>query len=358
MTLNLNDREWKAFYLTGKDMFYIKKCSTMKTTGVDGTDGVFDVVGATSKNNGNVFFANEKYKGKLVGKNTICLIKTGQGSVGDAIYKGNDFIPSNNVAIIKKDNLNKYIGLFIVTLINKGSNRYSYGYIRNEKRISREKIMLPINDDGNPDWKFMEKYSKAIQENKTKEFEEYARAKLKNLEHKDIGCLNSKDWKEFFLKDLFPTIQRGKRLIKNNQLKGSKPYISSTASNNGVDNFISNDKDTRLFNNCLTIANSGSVGSSFYQPYEFIASDHITHLKNISMNRFVYLFIAAQTNGLSEKYNFNREINDTRISREKVMLPVSNDGKPDYEYMEQYMKNLEYKKIKLRGLSGVIVNEY
>lgn len=60
------------------------------------------------------------------------------------------------------------------------------------------------------------------------------------------------------------------------------------------------------------------------------------------MNKYIYLFISTLTNRFSEKYNFNREINDTRISREKIMLPIK-DGKPDYEYMEQYMKNMTYK---------------
>ena len=64
------------------------------------------------------------------------------------------------------------------------------------------------------------------------------------------------------------------------------------------------------------------------------------------MSKFVYLFISTLTNGLSKKYNFNREINDKRISREKILLPVNDQEQPDYEYMEQYMKNLMYKKIK------------
>lgn len=166
------------------------------------------------------------------------------------------------------------------------------------------------------------------------------------IECKKIVGLENKDWQEFFLKDIFPDVQRGKRLTKANQVQGVKPYVSSTASNNGVDNFIGNEKGVRCFSDCLTIANSGSVGASFYHPYEFVASDHVTHLKNNHFNSFIYLFIATQTARLSEKYNFNREINDKRISRDKIMLPITDKGQPDYEYMEQYMKNLEHQKRK------------
>ncbi|MCX6061445.1 MAG: restriction endonuclease subunit S [Campylobacterales bacterium] len=142
-------------------------------------------------------------------------------------------------------------------------------------------------------------------------------------------------------------MQRGKRLTKDNQQDGLKSYVSSTASNNGVDNFISNDSSVRTFSNCLSIANSGSVGASFYHSYEFVASDHITHLKCNDMNMFAYLFIATLTSRFSEKYNFSREINDKRISREKILLPMNEKSEPDYEFMEQYIKNLEYKKINL-----------
>lgn len=133
-------------------------------------------------------------------------------------------------------------------------------------------------------------------------------------------------------------------MIKDNQINGDVPYVSSSSLNNGVDNFISNDKNVRKFSNCLSLANSGSVGSCFYEPFEFVASDHITHLKNIDFTPYQYLFISTMLNRLSEKYNFNREINDARIFREKVLLPIDENGNPDYSFMENYIKSIMVKK--------------
>ena len=127
-------------------------------------------------------------------------------------------------------------------------------------------------------------------------------------------------------------------------------YVSSSATNNGVDNFIGNKKGVRIFNNCLTLANSGSVGTTFYHPYSFVASDHVTKLKNVAFNKYIYLFVATVANRLAEKYSFNREINDKRLEREIVMLPVDDNNQPDFIFMEEYMKSvekrllLEYKK--------------
>lgn len=153
--------------------------------------------------------------------------------------------------------------------------------------------------------------------------------------------LNDREWRPFFLTELFPQIQRGKRLKTENHVPGKTPYVSSSALNNGVDNFISNTEKVRIFSDCISLANSGSVGSSFYEPFPFVASDHITHLKNEKYNKYHYLFIASILNRLSQKYNFNREINDNRISREKIMLPVDVAGNLDLDFMEQYIKERE-----------------
>ena len=34
-----------------------------------------------------------------------------------------------------------------------------------------------------------------------------------------------------------------------------------------------------------------------------------------------------------------------RLSKTKIMLPVNEKKEPDFEYMEQYIKNITYKKI-------------
>src|SRR5690625_143910 len=98
------------------------------------------------------------------------------------------------------------------------------------------------------------------------------------------NMIENVSWGEVKIGDLM-VFQRGKRLIKKNQIKGNVPYISSTALSNGVDNFIGNKINVRVFEDCLTVANSGSVGEVFYHPYKFIASDHVTHLKNKKFNK-------------------------------------------------------------------------
>ena len=153
--------------------------------------------------------------------------------------------------------------------------------------------------------------------------------------------LTDREWKEFVFSDIFTQIQRGKRLKKDDHTEGNMPYVSSTASNNGIDGFIGNKERVRTFENCISLANSGSVGSAFLQEFEFIASDHITMLKKEGVDKYVYLFMLPIISRLSEKYSFNREINDKRISREQLLLPIQTNGEPDWTFMSDFMKRIE-----------------
>ena len=153
--------------------------------------------------------------------------------------------------------------------------------------------------------------------------------------------LTDREWKEFYFSDIFTSIRRGKRLKKDNHLQGEVPYVSSTAGNNGVDGFVGNTEGVRIFRDCISLANSGSVGSAFFQLYDFVASDHVTSLKKEGLNRYAYLFLLPIISRLSEKYSFNREINDARISRERLLLPVQSDGAPDWAFMSAFMQRVE-----------------
>lgn len=155
------------------------------------------------------------------------------------------------------------------------------------------------------------------------------------------GKLLRSQWKPFSFTEVFTEIQRGKRLKKADHTEGTVPYVSSTALNNGVDGFVGNEGSVRKFEDCITIANSGSVGSAFFHQYEFVASDHVTQLKRKGLDKYAYLFMVPIINRLSEKYSFNREINDERIKREKILLPINDKGEIDFDFMSSFMQEVE-----------------
>jgi len=60
----------------------------------------------------------------------------------------------------------------------------------------------------------------------------------------------------------------------------------------------------------------------------------------------LYLFLAAMLEKQKSNFNSNREINDVRIRKLQIMLPVTDNDKPDYKYMEQYSKDTMLNKYK------------
>lgn len=46
--------------------------------------------------------------------------------------------------------------------------------------------------------------------------------------------LNTVEWGEFVLGEIFTTIKRGKRLIERDRIKGNIPYYSASKENNGL----------------------------------------------------------------------------------------------------------------------------
>jgi hypothetical protein len=147
-------------------------------------------------------------------------------------------------------------------------------------------------------------------------------------------------WKEFDFNKVF-SITRGKRLTTANQISGDIAYISSTKTNNGIDNYVVPPKKHLIFNNAITLNNSGSIGYCFYHSYNFIASDHCTILdikdKNIKLNITLFLFLKPVIEVMKQKYGFAREMSNDRLKKEKILLPAK-DNLPDWEYMRNYIK--------------------
>lgn len=335
-SFNLERRNWREFFF--EDVLSID--SGKRLTKADMQEGVRPFVGASDSNNGITFFTssvNESLDSNVLGVNY-------NGSVGFSFYHPYEALFSDDVKRVKwldtKQN-NRYTLLFLACIIHQQKNKYAYGYKFNGQRMKRQKILLPVDSLGLPDWDFMEAYMRRQEQLILKPTIEKLCKQLIINELLGGGNSLGTKWKAFYFTEVFTTIQRGKRLKKADHVEGLTPYVSSTAINNGVDGFIGNSDSVRKFNDCLTLANSGSVGYSFFHQYEFVASDHVTQLKREGLDKYAYLFMIPIINRLSEKYSFNREINDERIKRERILLPVNENGDIDFVFMSSFMKQVE-----------------
>lgn len=153
--------------------------------------------------------------------------------------------------------------------------------------------------------------------------------------------LTEKIWRPFFIEDIFDILP-GKRLTKSEMIAGDTPFIGASDSYNGVTAFVGNENYS-ADEDFLSVSYNGSVCQCFYQPYRCLCSDDVKrfHLKNRAGNKYIYLFLADCIRQQKDKYNYGYKFNESRMRRQKIMLPVNDDGEPDFEYMEAYVKNLE-----------------
>jgi type I restriction-modification system DNA methylase subunit len=162
-----------------------------------------------------------------------------------------------------------------------------------------------------------------------------------------IAKLEEKEWRAFPIDSIFK-IESGCDIYDKERIEGKIPYITSSAENNGIKYFVSNMNST-YESNVIAVNRNGSVGYAFYHKYSALFSNDCRKLKMLNCprdNEAVSLFMATQIMQQKEKYNYSLKMGTNRLSRQKIMLPIDDDGNPDYLYMEQYIKNIFYKKAK------------
>lgn len=268
---------------------------------------------------------------------------------GSTFYQQMDFLgrggAGSSILMLRSDKLDLYRGLFMSRAIQQTCSKYTYGHMGNKDSIKRERVMLPVDDAGEPDYEYMAEYTRQKREAMLDKYFEYAEERVAELgDIVDIPALDEKEWAEFTLSDIF-TVGAGKRLETRNKIPGTRPFIGATDNGNGVTGYVANDNASKD-SNVLGVNYNGAPCIAFYHPYECIFSDDVKrlHLKAHEDNEFVLLFFVAIFAQQKVKYSYGYKFKEQRMLRQKLMLPVDDAGEPDYAYMEQYAKNMMLRK--------------
>ncbi|MDR7371061.1 restriction endonuclease subunit S [Flavobacterium aquidurense] len=331
--MDLIDREWKEFKI--QEIFTVEKGIYLHSSKILKGDNPY--ITARSENNGlNQLIGNESiFKGNAITIEKINL---------SAYYQKHDFYCSHDVSVIRNQFLNQFNAIFICNMINRQGFKYSYGRQAQMNIVKKETIYLPCDEFGNPDYIFMEQYINHREITKQNLYDTYVNERLKKLGFiKKVLPLEQKVWKEFFIEDI-AEISSGRDIYESERVSGNVPYITATANQNGIGYFVKNENVT-LEENCLSVNRNGSVGYSFYHPYKGLFSNDCRKLRLHHNNKYVGLFISRQITSQKEKYGYGYKMGTGRLKRQKIMLPVDNNEKPDYLYMEQFIKNIEIGKL-------------
>ncbi len=156
--------------------------------------------------------------------------------------------------------------------------------------------------------------------------------------------LSDREWKEFFIEDI-ADILSGRDIYEKERTNGNIPYITATANNNGVGYFVGNINET-IESNCLSVNRNGSVGYCFYHPYKALYGNDTRKLRPKVSNKYVSLFLSVLISKQRFKYGYGYKMGTGRLKRQKILIPVTNEEKPDWQFMEDYMKAKEQQILK------------
>jgi len=167
----LDNKNWEEFFI--EDIAEIKPGKRL--TKADMKEGEMPFIGSSDSNNGITAYVsntNASEDSNVLGVNY-------NGSVVENFYHPYRAIFSDDVKRISFKNIegNRHLFLFLKTVILKQKSKYQYAYKFNEKRLRRQKIMLPTLKSGNPDYKFMSQYMINLEIQKRDEYSKFSPVK-------------------------------------------------------------------------------------------------------------------------------------------------------------------------------------
>ena len=158
--IKLTDRHMEYFAL--KDLIdepYIAESYDKKDLLSSDTEDYVNYVTRTSQNNGiSDYVVDNNYMGLEKG-NAIIIGDT----TATCFYQAEDFIAGEHIIVLRAPWFNLYTCMFLISVINLEKFRYAWGaraFIK--EAVKNTVVKLPVDNTGNPDYRFMEDYIKSL----------------------------------------------------------------------------------------------------------------------------------------------------------------------------------------------------
>ncbi len=335
--MKLTDRDWKAFRI---DEIFDDISRPISRSKNQYTSGDVPFIASGSSLNGAVAFCTPKGDERLDDANCITVSPVD----GSCFYQPTAFLGrgggGSSIIILRSLKLNRNNGVFLAMAVNHTTSKYQYGHMATSDGIKREKILLPVNENDQPDYQFMADYECELTQQKSKKYLNYAKNQLTKLgSAKLLKPFDELKWKSVYVNDIGDVLS-GRDIYARERIDGQLPYVTSGSTNNGIGYFVGNDNKSK---DCgvISVNRNGAVGEAFYHPYTALFGNDCRKLRLGLNDKYKYapFFVAAIVSKQKTAFSYSRKLGTARLKQLKIMLPVDGQSQPDYDYMEQYVKN-------------------
>lgn len=330
----IDTSSWKEFRVTD---FFTVLSGRNKLSNVDIDDGDTPVYSSNSYN-GGIFGYTTKEPDYEISEDIPFYITFGDHTKAVNIVD-KSFCVMDNVKVLITKIRNYNVLYFIITSWLK--NVPNLGYARHWGIAEKTKIHLPATSEGQPDWDYMESYMKAVMEESEKSLENLKRAD--DTKH----LIDVSEWGEFRVGDLFT-----KRTMKGYPKK-AEVYDENE---NGYHIYGQNigwqypykvlmdeqylhkvEPDKPILAYASSVGEIGLINESFYRSGDngaFQGLFPIGYHPNLLQMQFVLSILKKEF----EKFRYDTSMQNTMDITFK--LPIDANGEPNWQYMEDYMRNI------------------
>ncbi len=277
-------------------------------------------VSRTANNNGVSAYV-EEIKGILPNEAHTLSI-SGGGSVLETFYQEAPYYSGRDLYVLKPISELSKISMLAYAVYIK-ANKYRYNYGRQANKTLRD-IKVPHPNEVE---KLLERTT-------------LPKGPSNKPHHEKAPLLQDQEWESFRYDQLF-FIERGRGPRKKDISLGKVPFVTSTDSNNGVTDFISENPSHQ--GNVIGVNRNGSVGLAFYQSEAFCSTEDVhIFIPKFKMNAYTAMYLCTLIKKESYRFSYGRKWGIERMKESFIKLPVNSEGIPDWQFMEDYIKSLPY----------------
>ena len=367
----VSNQKYKPFNVG--DIFFITNGKGITRQEIKDHPGELAAIQSAATNNGIMGFIDEDYCRERNYSFTLepCLTVARTGSSGYVTFQEHGCCvgDSAKLLLLKGKKKTKNIYLYLRTILMANKYRYTFARKVTEENYVNDIIELPINEDDEIDYEYMENYIMQINGDVAsipdyflQEGYEKACWYLDTIDQDDFEkeyagkicddeiVLDTDKWIEFHLYDIFE-IHVGNKFDRSKMSMGAPTvnFVGRSSENNGVTAFVDEIEGTEPYKEGnLTVALGGEyLGSCFIQDYPFYTSQNVNVLiPKEDIDIFTKMFIAhlVRYESANNYKAFARELNAHIKTDFVIQLPATVFGKPDYEFMSKYIKSLSFSK--------------
>lgn len=275
-------------------------------------------------------------------------------------YRTKEWISGRDIYYIDTRHLTENTCLFIISCLQRISAKYPYNFGLFPKLLAKETIKLPVTSQGLPDYDYMDKTIVRLKRKSHKHLVSIQEAIEKAEESKKL--IDISHWRDFPISKLFDIHPTKSYKLNNAYLfdNGSNPVVVNSSYNNGIGGYTT--REITEQGNIITFSDTTSEDSIFYQPKDFIGYSHVQGMYPLppyekKWNEMSLLFFLVVFKKAVKAINVNYVNKFTREMAGNIVikLPVTNDGQPDFAYMEETVKRLSAKVRQYFELLGDVV---